>query len=347
MSDIECPHLSQPNKGSTSNVRFLAKVVYTSATSLMKHAIDPTVDCVFKALLGADENRNLLIHFLNAVLHTDLKQPIADVEILNPYNEKEFIDDKLSIVDVKVRDRERKLYQIEIQLSIHCDLPQRILYMWTDLYSKQIQRGDDYRQLQPTYSIWLLEPALIKGDQDYLHSFRMQNAQAKVLIPHGGIVLLELAKFRQNTIDTELARWLQFFKEGKHLDDEHLPDWMQTHEMRQAMKTLKQFSEKERIYDRYQARLDYQRVQRAMGRDREEMERDREEMERDRNEAQASLTEALTKNARLEQEREAAEQARADAERAKADAERARTDAVAEVERLRVLLKEQMNKPDD
>ncbi len=34
----------------------------------MRHPIDPKVDCVFKALLGAESNRDLLIHFLNAVL---------------------------------------------------------------------------------------------------------------------------------------------------------------------------------------------------------------------------------------------------------------------------------------
>jgi len=34
----------------------------------MKHSIDPKIDCVFKALLGAEANRRLLIHFLNAVL---------------------------------------------------------------------------------------------------------------------------------------------------------------------------------------------------------------------------------------------------------------------------------------
>ena len=30
----------------------------------MKHPIDPKVDCVFKAILGAEENCNLPIHFL-------------------------------------------------------------------------------------------------------------------------------------------------------------------------------------------------------------------------------------------------------------------------------------------
>ncbi|WP_295612593.1 hypothetical protein [uncultured Lamprocystis sp.] len=28
----------------------------------MRHPIDPKVDCVFKALLGAESNRDLLIH---------------------------------------------------------------------------------------------------------------------------------------------------------------------------------------------------------------------------------------------------------------------------------------------
>ena len=81
----------------------------------MKHRIDPKIDCVFKALLGSVENRNLLIHFLNAVLVDDLTSPITEAEILNPYNDKEFLDDKLSVVDVKAKDSEGRLYQIEIQ----------------------------------------------------------------------------------------------------------------------------------------------------------------------------------------------------------------------------------------
>ena len=81
----------------------------------MKHRIDPKIDCVFKALLGSEENRNLLVHFLNAILTSDLTAPITEVEILNPYNDKEFLDDKLSVVDVKAKDSEGRLYQIEIQ----------------------------------------------------------------------------------------------------------------------------------------------------------------------------------------------------------------------------------------
>lgn len=52
----------------------------------MKHRIDPKVDCVFKALLGAEHNRRLLIHFLNAMLGDELAAPIIEVTVLNPYN---------------------------------------------------------------------------------------------------------------------------------------------------------------------------------------------------------------------------------------------------------------------
>jgi hypothetical protein len=73
---------------------------------------------------------------------------------------------------------------------------------------------------------------------------------------------LELEKFNAQQIETEQQRWLRFFKEGDRLNDEAgLPDWMTTEEMRQAMNTLRQFSEKERDYHAYQARQNFLREQ--------------------------------------------------------------------------------------
>jgi len=89
----------------------------------MKHRIDPKIDCVFKALLGSEENRNLLIHFLNAILANELNAPIATVDILNPYNDREFLDDKLSIVDVKAKDEKDQIYQVESSLPATTTCP--------------------------------------------------------------------------------------------------------------------------------------------------------------------------------------------------------------------------------
>ena len=230
----------------------------------MKHPIDPKIDCVFKALLGSEENRNLLIHFLNAVLKQDLSEPIVWVDIINPYNDKEFLDDKLSVVDIKARDSQNQLYQVEIQMLMYKNLPARIIYNWTDIYSQQLQSGTEYHKLMPTYSIWLLAENVLKGDNHYAHEYKLRDENGQVLIEHGGILLLELNKFNDKAIENDKQAWLSFFKDAEAFDENTLPDWMDTKEMRQAMSTLKQFSEKERNYHAYQARQNYLREQRTI-----------------------------------------------------------------------------------
>ena len=88
---------------------------------------------------------------------------------------------------------------------------------------------------------------------------------------------------------------------------------MNTDEMRQAMKTLKLFSDKERDYHAYQARQNYLREQRTIQIEREEdlqeMERikqEKEQIQRDMEQAQQDLQrERMEKQAAL-QERESA-----------------------------------------
>ncbi len=72
---------------------------------------------------------------------------------------------------------------------------------------------------------------------------------------------MELKKFNANQVETEDQRWLKFFKDSERLNDEALPDWMITQEMKQALSTLSTFSEKDQQYYQYQARQEYLREQ--------------------------------------------------------------------------------------
>jgi predicted transposase/invertase (TIGR01784 family) len=283
----------------------------------MRHPISPQVDCVFKALLGSEENSNLLMHFLNAVLGKELKQPIVSVDILNPYNDREFQDAKLSIVDVKAKDSQDRLYQVEIQISNFRHLPARILYNWADIYSKQLKSGQDYILLKPTYSIWLLAEDLITSDNNYEHVYKLRDEQGQLLNEHCTIYLLELNKYNARQISNEEERWLMFFKDGEKLDDAALPDWMTTPEMQQAMNTLSVFSDKEHEYHLYQARQEYLREQRTR-----EIEREQDKEENLRNKKE---------NLRLSKELQA--------ERMEKEAALQREEiALAEVDRLKALL---------
>ena len=154
----------------------------------------------------------------------------------------------------------------------------------------------------------------------------------RTLLEHGGISLFELSKFAAGAVETEEQRWLKFFKDGERLDADHLPNWMQTDEMRQAMSTVKQFSEKERAYDAYQARQNYLRMQSSIYRHQQELE---EALAQER---AARETERLAKEAeRLAKE---AERQAKEAERLAKEAERqAKEAALAEVARLQALLR--------
>jgi len=68
------------------------------------NVIDPLVDCVFKGLLGSEDNKPLLLHFLNALLQWPEPKRLLAVELNNPFNERETLEDKLTVVDVKARD---------------------------------------------------------------------------------------------------------------------------------------------------------------------------------------------------------------------------------------------------
>ncbi|MGN7610824.1 Rpn family recombination-promoting nuclease/putative transposase [Magnetococcales bacterium HHB-1] len=243
----------------------------------MKHRIDPTVDCVFKALFATPQNKNLLVNFLNAVISPPSEQKIKTVDILNPYNEKEFSSDKLSIVDIKARDERGELYQVEIQLSTYGALRARMIYTLCDLYTSQLDEGQNYRKLKPVIAIWVISEILLQNSFAFHHHFQLYDQQHRLpLHDHLSLHVLELKKWREKQHFDPLDRWMKFLREGKNLDDTNLPFYMQTKEMRQAMDTLRQFSEKEKNYHQYQARINYLREQSCL-----KEERDKAILERD------------------------------------------------------------------
>jgi predicted transposase/invertase (TIGR01784 family) len=61
-------------------------------------------DFMFQRIFGRNENKDLSIDFLNAVLNLPSGQQLTDLEIFeNTRLLKEYPDDKLGILDIKVR----------------------------------------------------------------------------------------------------------------------------------------------------------------------------------------------------------------------------------------------------
>src|ERR1700689_4241811 len=100
----------------------------------MVPGIDPKVDYAFKRLFGSPHNTRILVSLLHAVLRPAADEEIIELQLLNPFNDKEALDDKLSVVDLKARDQKGQHYTIEMQLVLQRQFTERILYYWARLY---------------------------------------------------------------------------------------------------------------------------------------------------------------------------------------------------------------------
>jgi predicted transposase/invertase (TIGR01784 family) len=302
----------------------------------MKHFIDPTVDCVFKALLGNPRQSELLCDFLNSIIEP--ARPVTGVEILNPYNEQEFMGDKLTIVDLKATDAGGTVYQVEIQLAAHRWLPARMLYNWSDLYQQQLGSGDHFEQLKPAVCIWILTSDLLPQSHTSYHCFSAHDPEHEVtLSPHFAIHVLELGKWRMPQLPLAgRDRWLYFLKEASKW--KQLPEAIDTPEMRNAMSVLREFSEKQLNYLRYQARQDALREKWAQEDERALMEEESALVKRELAGTKEELTRVKEERARVLEERTRAEEekARAGEEKARAEEEKARAEE--EARQLRKLL---------
>ena len=105
--------------------------------------ISPRVDIAFKKIFGVEENKDLLISLINAVVSEE--DQVCEITLLNPYNPKNFRKDKLSILDIKATGQDGKRFNIEIQISDEADYNKRALYYWAKLYTEQLKEAEDYK----------------------------------------------------------------------------------------------------------------------------------------------------------------------------------------------------------
>ena len=111
----------------------------------MNTRVSPVNDYFFRYLFGKAGHEELTLNFINAVL-TDSEAPtVAKIEILNPFNDKEDISAKESILDIKATDNKGRIYAIEMQTwDNNKSFVSRSIYYWAKVYSAQLEEGDKY-----------------------------------------------------------------------------------------------------------------------------------------------------------------------------------------------------------
>lgn len=145
--------------------------------------IDPKIDIAFKKVFGSEPWTDLTASLINAVLEPPPQQRLVAVELLNPYSEKMTLDDKVSILDIKARDDQGRLYNLEMQMLATAALVQRLLFYWSRVYSNQLSEGDNYTRLRPTISICFVNGVLFADRPEHHTLFRLLDSTGRIDLP--------------------------------------------------------------------------------------------------------------------------------------------------------------------
>jgi predicted transposase/invertase (TIGR01784 family) len=238
----------------------------------MPYDINPKVDLAFKKIFGVEENKDLTISLLNSIVSEE--DQVADITFLNPYNPQNFAEDKLSILDIKAKGCNGKLFNIEIQFSDEADYSKRALYYWSRLYSEQLKTGEEYGALQKAIGIHILNFNCIDHESStkYHHTFgpREKDLGFK-FYDDMEIHTIELPKFEESLSDdlkdfvgkvkTSLDIWTTFLTKYNLLNPNKLPKELDQPELKKALGVLDHlnFAPKER--EAYESRLAFLRME--------------------------------------------------------------------------------------
>lgn len=181
----------------------------------MAELLDPRVDFVFKRIFGSEQNKDVLLAFLNSTFIETGEAPLTEITVINTYTDKDSPEDKQSILDIKAKTVEGKLINIEMQLFNPYHMEKRTLFYWSEMYFHQIKKGENYNLLKKCVTINILNYSCLDNER-YHNVFHLQEDHTGISLTDDiEIHVMELTKLEQHPISLEkggLVNWLLFLK---------------------------------------------------------------------------------------------------------------------------------------
>ena len=176
-------------------------------------------DFIFQLLFGKQENKDILIDLLNAVLMREGQERITDIEsVENKKLDAERILDKTCVLDVRAKGKDGNIYNIEMQLTDKKNMGLRTVYYWAKMFVEQLKSGDKYQNLKKTITINILNYNIFTEIEKFHTKFHVREDELGfILTDKLEIHFIELDKFRKlkdgRKITDPLHQWLMFLDE--------------------------------------------------------------------------------------------------------------------------------------
>jgi len=183
--------------------------------------INPKTDFAFKKIFGDEQNKEILISFLNAILYQG-NSAIESLEILNPYQPPKIRGIKDTYLDIRAKLNNEQTVIIEMQVLNVEGFEKRILYNAAKAYSIQLDTGVDYTLLNPVIALTITDFEMFPNLDKVISRFVLKERDYLVdyLIYDIELVFVELPKFgkKLEELETLTDKWIYFLKNAKSLE---------------------------------------------------------------------------------------------------------------------------------
>ena len=166
-------------------------------------------DFAFKKLFGTEMNKDLLISFLNALLHG--REEIKDVTYLSTEHLGTQEYDRRAVFDVYCTNEKGEYFIVEMQKGEQQFFKDRSLYYSTFAIREQAPRGEWDYGLKGIYTIGILNFRLYPGTSEYRHEVKLMDTRTKeVFYDKLSFIYLEMPKFnkKEEELETLFDKWM-------------------------------------------------------------------------------------------------------------------------------------------
>jgi predicted transposase/invertase (TIGR01784 family) len=185
--------------------------------------LNPTNDAAFKRVFGRENNKDILMHFLNGVLKLKGPERVVEVTLINPDLGPETVRHKVSIVDVLCVDQHGRRFIVEMQVANVGGFEKRAQYYASRAYGNQMKEGGKYSDLKEVVFLGILGFSMFPDKLHYRSVHRILDEEDhRHHLKDLSFVFIELPKFTKDRVEdlvTNEDKWCYFFKHSNDYEE--------------------------------------------------------------------------------------------------------------------------------
>lgn len=180
-----------------------------------KKVLKPTNDFVFKKIFGSVGSERITTSLLEAILKINITAIDLDK---NPITEKDVLNDKMGIMDIRVEINNKIDADIEMQMIDQGNIEIRLMRYVSKIFIRGLKAGENYLDAKESIAILIanFEIEKHKNVKKILTEYEMRekNYGNIVLTDKIKVYILELPKIeRIKSKDESLNLWIKFMKD--------------------------------------------------------------------------------------------------------------------------------------